>query len=271
MSLLTKILIAGATCYGLVVLAAFLGQRSLMYFPDRTRVAPTAAGLAGVLEVEIATPDGERLIAWHAPARAGRPTLLYFHGNGGNLDARSPRIARFMGEGWGVFMLAYRGYSGSTGSPSERANVADAGLAYDWLINAGVPARRLIVYGESLGTGVATQLAGSRSIAGLVLDAPYTSTTDVGAQAYPFLPVRLLMRDRYETVLHIKKISAPVLVLHGERDEVIPVGMGRAVHAAANAPKSITTFPRGGHNDLYINGNDALAVLRTWIGGLKLD
>lgn len=271
MNLLLKLLIAAAACYGLVVLAVFLGQRSLLYFPDRTRVAPSEAGLADVKEIELATPDGERLIAWYAAARGGRPTLLYFHGNGGNLDTRSPRIARFMGEGWGVLLLAYRGYSGSTGRPSERANVADAGLAYDWLIRAGVPAGRIVVYGESLGTGVATQLASTRAVAGLVLDAPYTSTVDVGARTYPFLPVRLLMLDRYETARHIKQVSAPVLVLHGERDDVIPVDMGRAVHAAANAPKSITTFPRGGHSDLYINGNDALVVLRAWISGLKFD
>ena len=172
-----------------------------------------------------------------------------------------------MGEGWGVYMMAYRGYGGSTGSPSEAANVADARLAYGALVLEGVEPSSIIVYGESLGTGVAARIAAERPVAGVVLEAPYTSIVDVAAQAYPFLPVRLLLVDRYETTKYLAQIRAPLLVLHGERDGVIPVAMGREVARLANEPKRLVTFPEGRHSDLYLNGNGALAAMRDWIRG----
>ena len=128
MSLFVKLAIAALCVYGLVALAAYFGQRRLMYFPDRMRTAPAEAGLQGVEERVLKTPDGARIVAWYGRARPGQPTLLYFHGNAGSLAARAPRIERFMGEGWGVYMMTYRGYGGSTGSPTETANVADARL-----------------------------------------------------------------------------------------------------------------------------------------------
>ena len=144
------------------------------------------------------TPDGARLVAWYGKAKPGQPTLLYFHGNAGSLAVRAERIRRFMDEGWGVYMMTYRGYGGSTGSPSETANVADARLAYGALVQEGVDPASIILYGESLGTGVAVRLATERPAGGLILDAPYTSIVEVAAQAYPFLPVRYFLKDRYE-------------------------------------------------------------------------
>jgi fermentation-respiration switch protein FrsA (DUF1100 family) len=251
------------TVYAAVVMAAWLGQRHLMYVPSQQRVSPPAAGLTGVEEQEIETPDGFRLIAWRAAAAAGRPTLLYFHGNAGNLAGRANRFARYRAKGFGLLMLSYRGYSGSSGRPSEAANVADARLAYDRLIGEGISPGEIIVYGESLGSGVAVQLAMSRSVGAVVLDAPYTSIVDVALRTYPYLPVRPLLIDRYESDRHIGSVTAPILILHGERDGIIPISMGKALYELAREPKKLVVFPNGGHVDLDDFG--AVDIVDQWV------
>jgi fermentation-respiration switch protein FrsA (DUF1100 family) len=268
MSIWIKIAIGAAAVYALAGVVGYLAQRKLMYFPDRARTLPAEAGLAGVEERTIETPDGERVVAWYGRARPGKPTLLYFHGNGGSLLARTSRVARFMDEGWGVYMMTYRGYGGSTGSPSETANVADARLAYAALVQEGVLPRSIIAYGESLGSGIAARIAAELPLAGVILDAPYTSIVDVAAQAYPFLPVRSFLIDRYETTRYIGSIKAPLLILHGARDGVIPVAMGRELARLAPEPKRLAIFPDGHHSDLYVNGNNAIDIVREWVGGL---
>ena len=267
MSGLMKTLFYAAIIYAAVVAIAYAAQRKLMYFPDATRIEPARIGLDGVREVELSTPDGARIVAWYTPAPPGQPTLLYFHGNGGNLAGRGQRIARYQNARLGVFMISWRSYSGSTGNPSEIANVADARLAYEHLVKLGVPPADIILYGESLGSGVAVQLATEVPVAGVVLDAPYTSTVELGAKAYPFLPVRWLMQDRYESARRIAGIGAPLLILHGARDTVIPVAMGQRLHALAREPKKIVIFPDGNHVDLDEHG--AVVKLRAWIDGIR--
>ena len=202
MQLILKLSFGLAALYAVVALSAFFFQRRLTYFPDPERTAPASFNLPRVEERIIET-DGERLVSWFAPASPGRPTILYFHGNAGNLASRSERVRRFLARGWGVLFMSYRGYSGSSGSPSERANVADAKRAYEMLRREGVPPEDIIVYGESLGSGVAVQVAAEKGIAGLVLDAPYTSIVDVAAVSYPYLPVRPFILDRYETMRYL--------------------------------------------------------------------
>jgi fermentation-respiration switch protein FrsA (DUF1100 family) len=267
MQLLVKLAFGLAALYAVVALSAFLFQRRLTYFPDPQRTSPASFNLVGVEERIIATPDGEQLVSWFAPAAAGRPTVLYFHGNAGNLANRSERVRRFLTRGWGVMFLSYRGYSGSTGTPSEGANVADAKLAYDTLRAAGVDPDDIIIYGESLGSGVAVQVAAEKQVGGLVLDAPYTSIVDVAEVSYPYLPVRPFIFDRYETMQYLPKVTAPLLVMHGEDDRVIPVEMGKAVYAAANAPKEIVTFPRAGHSDHHLYGS--YEELFRWVDALR--
>lgn len=269
MSFLIKLALGALCVYLAIALAAYLGQRRLMYFPDRARTLPAAAGLAGVEERMLKTPDGARVVAWYGKARPGEPTILYFHGNAGSLLSRAPRVERFMKEGWGVYMVSYRGYSGGTGNPTESANVADARLAYGALLLEGVDPASVILYGESLGSGVAVRLATERQVGGVVLDAPYTAIVDIAAKAYPFLPVRLLLADRYESTRYIAQVKAPLLILHGERDVVIPVAMGRELFRLANEPKRLVTFPAGGHSDLYLDGNGALEAVRDWVRKLE--
>ena len=159
--------------------------------------------------------------------------------------------------------MSYRGYSGSSGRPSERANVADAILVYDTLIGWGIEPEDLIVYGESIGSGIAVQVAAARPVGGVILDAPYTSIVDVAELHYPYLPGRLMMRDRYETLRHLKKVEAPVLVVHGELDGIIPVAMGRKVAASARGPSEIVTFPEAGHSDHVLYGS--FEAINDWI------
>jgi uncharacterized protein len=242
------------TIYVVAAVSMFSLQRRLLYFPDTARHQPSEVGLSGVKEVVLDTPDGAKLIAWYAPARSGRPTLLYFHGNGGGLANRADRIRRFNAAGYGVFMPSYRGYSGGTGSPSEGAIVADAKLAYDHLIGMGLSARQIVPYGESLGSGVAVRLATERQVAALILDAPYTSLPDVGKLLYPMMPVHSLMLDRFESRTHIKSVRAPILILHGTEDEVIPIEFGEALFALAPEPKEIAVIDDAGHSDIYSFG-----------------
>ena len=267
MTWLSKAVAVVAGLYLLVVVAIYLGQRRLLYFPDPERTLPQAMGLAGVEEVVLATPDGASLIAWWAKARPGQPTLLYFHGNGGSLAFRAERVRRYQAAGRGIFMMSYRGYSGSTGAPSEAANVADAALAYRHLIASGIAARDIIVYGESLGTGVAVQTASRLEVGGVILDAPYTSVVEVATSVYPYLPVRWLSKDRYDSLAVIDEVQAPVLIVHGELDEVIPVSMGRRMHEAATGPKEIVTFPLAGHDDHDLHGS--YDAINAWIDRLK--
>ena len=268
MSTLAKILAGVVGVYLLVALVTYMGQRRLMYFPDTARTLPAQAGLPNVSERVLNTPDGARIVVWYGKAKPGQPTLLYFHGNGGGLADRAERFRRFMGQGWGVYMMAYRGYAGSTGYPTEANNVADARLAYGALVQEGVLPESIIVYGESLGTNLATRVASEKVSAGLILEAPYTSVLDIALTDYPFLPVRLLLSDRYETDKVLPQVKVPLLIIHGKEDGVIPVSMAQKLAKLANEPKRLVIFPEGDHSDLYVNGNNALPVVRDWIRGL---
>lgn len=240
--------------YAAICAVAYFGNRRFMYFPDPTRVTPTEAGLHGVEEVEIAATDGTMLVAWQAPAKEGKPTILYFHGNGANAADRAPRIADMHRDGFGVFYLNNRGYGGSGGRPTEDNNVADAIAAYDYLVECGVSPEQVVVYGESLGSGQAVRLAAAKPVAAIVLESPLTSTVDVARTTYFWLPLRLLLADQYNNERNIRSVTAPVLVLHGEQDKVVPVEMGRRVYRAANEPKKIELFPHGGHVDFFHHG-----------------
>jgi fermentation-respiration switch protein FrsA (DUF1100 family) len=218
--------------------------------------------LAQVDEVVLATSDGERVIAWHAPPRGDKPVVLYFHGNGGALAWRAERFAHIIADGTGLVALSYRGYGGSTGSPSEAGLLRDAQAVYQFATER-YPPERLVLYGESLGTGVAVALAAEHKVGKVILEAPFTSAVDIGAAAYPFLPVRLLMHDRFRSDERIGKVTAPVLVMHGERDTVVPIRYGERLYALISAPKKFVRFPEGHHSDLDSHG--AQAAVRAFL------
>ena len=242
--------------YGAIVALAYFAQRSLQYFPERARTAPAAAGFPQAEEIELTTSDGERVIVWHVPPRGDKPVVLYFHGNGGALAWRAERFGRVVADGTGLLALSYRGYGGSTGRPSEAGLLRDAEATYAFATQR-YPAERLVPYGESLGSGVAVALAAAHKVGKLILEAPFTSAVDVGAAAYPFLPVRLLMHDTFRSDERIGKVAAPVMVLHGERDTVVPIRYGERLYALISAPKKFVRFPEGHHSDLDSHGAQA--------------
>jgi uncharacterized protein len=240
--------------YLVITAATYVLQRDLLFHPSSLHMVPRSLGLTDVAEMELDTDDGERLVAWYAPAAEGQPTLFYLHGNAGSLAHRAGRVRLYRGYGYGIFMLAYRGFSGSTGAPSESTIVADSLMAYDRLKTLGVPDEEIVVYGESLGTGVAVQVAANRRPNGLVLESPFSSVADVGSYLYPFLPVRWLLKDRFDSVEHIHQVKAPLMILHGEDDRIVPVRFGRKLFEAAPAPKTAFFFKGATHYTLYEHG-----------------
>jgi fermentation-respiration switch protein FrsA (DUF1100 family) len=229
----------------------YTAQRSFVFKPSGELVSPVDAGLAGVVAATVAMADGTPETVWVAPARPGYPTILYFHGNGGNVSTRADRFAEILGSGFGLYAPSQRGYPGSGGEPSEVAFVADGVEHFDRLAATGA---QIVIHGESLGTGVATAVAAQRNAAALILEAPFTAALDVAADTYPWLPVSILMSDQFLSRERIANVHAPVLILHGTADEVIPVEQGRALFALANEPKALEIMPGIDHGSLWKNG-----------------
>lgn len=245
-----NIVIAVVVIYAAIVAAAYFRQRGMMYFPDRERVSPASVGLAGVEELTFPSDDGVELIAWFKAPAEGRATILFFTGNAGSAAWRAERVRHYISRGYGFAILNYRGYGGSTGSPSEQGLIADGLAAAEQLAQRGIEPAGIVLHGESLGAGVAVQVATHHAFKALVLEAPFTTAVDVAAKAYPYLPARWLMHDRFESVNHIADVKAPVLIVHGEADELIPVSFGRRLFEAAAQPKSLLIVPNAGHSDL---------------------
>jgi uncharacterized protein len=220
--------------------------------------------LDGVQEISFTTADGIDLAAWYTPAPPNRPTVVMFHGNHGSLRGERYRLKNFRDAGVGVLLLAYRGYSGNAGAPNEQGLYADARASLDWLEENGVASSSIVLYGHSLGSGVATKMAAEREVGAVVLECPYTSTVDVAAWRFPVVPVSLLMEDRFESLSRIRMITEPLLVMHGDSDTVIPQHLGRELFDAANEPKQ-GFWPHGvGHNDVFDKGgfDTALEFIR---------
>lgn len=266
---MTYVAIAAAVYLALVG-GMYTFQRSLLYIPSQATPSPAASGVPEMAPVTLETEDGLRLMSWYHPAVAERPTLVYFHGNGGHIGYRGDKIRPYLDAGYGVLLVSYRGYGGNPGRPSEEGLYADGRAAMEFLAGRGVGPGRTVLYGESLGSGVAVHTALDQARAGApvaaaVLEAPFTSAVDAGAHHYPWAPVRWLMKDRYDSRAKIADIDAPVLIVHGGRDRVVPIHMGEALYAAATAPKDSLWIPDAGHNDLDSFGvsEKILAFLET--------
>jgi uncharacterized protein len=245
--------------FGLVCIAYFgicaamySFQRQLQYFPTNRSPLPETVGLADVQVITLEPSGGGAVVQmWYAPSQPGKPTILFFHGNAGEVADRAPRMAAYQAAGYGAAFVSYRGYGGSTGSPSEAGFLQDARAAYYWLLAHDVPHQQIVVIGESLGTGVAVQLAANVPVGAVVLEAPYSAAVDIAAGLYPWLPVRLLMQDQFRSIEEIGLVSAPLLVLHGTDDAVIPFASGEALFASANGPKTFITLEGQGHDALF--------------------
>lgn len=263
---MTKVMFGGLFLYVSLLGILWLMRMSLIYPLDPTHVPPDRSRLPDITERTLRTGDGNDLVIWTAPARAGEPTVLYFPGNAGNLDNRTERFRRFRLRGIGLVAMAYRGSSGSTGRASEAAVTADARLLRDRMFDLlGSEANGAVIYyGESLGAAVAVKLATTHAPDGLILEAPFTSVPDVAAEALPIFPARLILDERWDTDEHIRDLSAPLLVIHGTEDEVVPYAQGRAVFDAAGmAQKFFESVEGGTHDNLW-----SVDVQKTIIGFL---
>ncbi len=240
--------------YAAVVGLLYLGQRQLLYLPRTTTPQPADWGAEDMAVARYPTEDGLTLAGWHSPAEPGRATVVYFHGNAGHYGDRALKTRYLREAGYGLLLAGYRGYGGNPGRPTEQGLKADGRAAVAWLQARGVPPHRIVLYGESLGSGVAVPLAAGRSIGAVVLEAPFTSITDVAARLYFFAPVRWLLRDRFESIEIIGQVDAPLLIVHGERDTTVPVDHGRRLLEAATEPKQGIWVAEAGHADLHLHG-----------------
>ena len=253
-SVLLALTVGLAVLYSLVIASLFLLQRQILFRPAQDRPDFARVEVAGLEEVALPTADGLRLLAWFLPPRGEGPVLLFLHGNGGHIGHRTERIRRFAAQGWGVLLVEYRGYGGTPGTPSEAGLRLDAAAGLAALRARGIADGRIVLWGESLGSGLATWLAAREPVGAVVLETPYTSITAVAKRRYPFAPVDALLRDRFDSLVHMPAIRSPVLVLVAGRDVIVPPDMGHAIHAAA-PDGELWVAEQGGHTDLMQHGS----------------
>jgi len=256
----TRFLLLVLVAAGIIALM-WLVQRRLIYLPSGPMLSPQEVGLTAVEELTVRTRDGVPLGAWFVPPAQGAPrgTIIVFNGNAGNRSYRGPLAQRLSASGYAVCLFDYRGYGGNPGSPTEQGLLEDARAVRSAIAaRPDVDAGRIVYLGESLGTGVAVALASERAPAALVLRSPFTSMADVAAHHYWFLPVRQLLRDRFDSLSRIHGVRCPVLVLAGEKDTVVPLDLSRRLFEAAPGPKRLVTLAGVDHNDPELLEGDAL-------------
>ena len=223
--------------YLLVTIGLYFFQRSLLYHPMENNYSGDKLTVK-IEKVKITTEDNINLLAWyHKKDNKNYKTILYLHGNAGSLENRIHKINHFHDMNINFLLLSWRGFNGNKGEPTEKGLYKDARSAVKWLENLGINEENIIIYGESLGTGIATEIAQNRNFAGIILESPFTSMIAAGKSKYPIFPIKLLLKDKYESDKKIKNIMAPVLIMHGEDDKIVPFWMGEKMFQLANEPK----------------------------------
>ena len=223
--------------YFLVLVFLYFYQRNLLYHPNENNYSGDKISV-DIEKVKIQTADNIELLGWyHKKNLKDYKTLVYFHGNAGSLENRIHKLNHFQDMNINFLIIAWRGFNGNKGKPSERGLYVDGKSAIDWLKKKGVDEKNLILYGESLGTGVATHLAQNKNYAGVILETPFTSMVDAAKNFYPYIPINLLLKDKFENFKKVKNINTPILVMHGEVDQIVPFSMGKKIYEIANNPK----------------------------------
>ena len=234
---LINILILILLGYLVITFVLFFFQRNLLYYPAINNYSGEKLNVS-VEKVKIKTEDNIELLSWYHKKNSGDyKTILFLHGNAGTLENRIYKINHFTNMNVNFLIIAWRGFSGNKGKPTEKGLYEDAKSALRWLANKGVKEESIIIYGESLGTGVATEIAQNKNFAGVILETPFTSMVNVGKTKYPFFPVSFLLKDKYESDKKIKNIKSPILIMHGEVDKLVPFWMGKKLYSLANEPK----------------------------------
>ena len=223
--------------YFFILFYTYIFQRNLLYHPTENNYFGDKI-LVDVEKIKIRTQDNIQLVSWYHKKNLNKyKTILFLHGNAGSLENRIHKINHFKDMNINFLIIAWRGFSGNEGKPTEKGLYEDARSAVRWLKSNGVGENNIIIYGESLGTGVATEIAQNKNFAGVILESPFTSMVDAGKDKYPYLPVKLLLKDKYESDQKIKNIKSPVLIMHGKVDNIVPFHMGEKMYELANEPK----------------------------------
>ena len=262
---LAWLLVLAIAAYLVMLVPLVFGQRRRLYFPARLVGPASAWGLPRAQTLGLTTPRGERLVAWYEPAAAAKPTILFFHGNGGNLANRVDLLRRFAALGWGYLAVDYPGYGASPGKPTEIALMRAGQTAYANALALGVPASRLVVFGESLGSGVAVRIAAAHPVGALILDSAFSATVEIAAAHYWMFPVRLLMLDQYRSRDMIGRVTVPKLFLHASDDPIVPIRFDKSLFALAREPKTFVEV----HGCMHIVADAAFDQIEAWVDGLR--
>ena len=262
-----EIIIGILVIYLSILILLFIFQRNLLYHPNENNYFGDKLEV-DVEKVKIRTTDNISLLGWfHKKNLKNFKTILYFHGNAGNLENRIYKLNHFKDLDVNFLIIAWRGFSGNDGKPSENNLYIDGNSAMEWLKKNGVDENNIIIYGESLGTGVATEIAQNGNFAGLILETPFTSMVEAAKNFYPYIPVGLLLKDKYENQKKIKNINIPILVMHGEADKIVPFWMGKKIFDLANNPK-YSYFTK--HDDHMMEYDDKLVLaLKSFVDSLN--
>lgn len=251
-----QVILAALGAYALIVLSLFVFQRNLMYHTDSPQVPVAQSQVPEAEERFVDTAPGIRVRSWYLPPDGDKPVIVFYHGNAGTIADRDFKARLWRDMGYGVWLAGYRGFGGNPGLPTEQGLYDDARAVIRALEAHGIAPARMVIYGESLGSGVATQMAHELAQSGtpvraLVLEAPFTSMGDAAQARYPFVPARWLVKDRYRSIDKIASIDAPLFIVHGDRDRVIGQSHGRALFSTAQEPKKALWVDGGGHTDLF--------------------
>ena len=245
----------------------YFSQRNLLYHPSENNYSDDQLTVT-IEKVKITTEDNLELLAWyHEKDIINSKTILYLHGNAGSLENRIHKINNFEDININFLLLAWRGFSGNKGQPNEQGLYKDAKAAIKWLKKKGVKDQNIIIYGESLGTGIATEIAQNKNYAGVILESPFTSMIEAGSSKYPIFPIKLLLKDKYESNKKIKNIKSPILIMHGEEDRIVPFRMGKKLYELANEPK-YSYFPKNDDHMMEFN-KDLINSLNKFIKSLN--
>jgi len=267
MNYLALILIITLLIYFFILVSTYVFQRSLLYHPSENNYSGDEI-LVPVEKVKIKTQDNIELVSWyHNKNSNDYKTILFLHGNAGSLENRIHKINHFKDMKVNFLIIAWRGFSGNKGNPTEKGLYEDARSAIRWLESNNVKEKNIIIYGESLGTGIATEIAQNKNFAGVILESPFTSMIDAGKDKYPYLPVKFLLKDKYESDKKIKNINSPILIMHGRVDNIVPFHMGKKMYELANDPK-YSYFSE--YDDHMMEYNEKLLnALKDFINGLN--
>ena len=267
MNNLTVLLLILASIYFFILISTYIFQRNLLYHPKENNYFGDPLTVE-IEKVKVNTQDRIELLSWyHNKNLNNYKTILFLHGNAGSLENRIHKINHFKDMNVNFLLISWRGFSGNKGKPTEKGLYEDAKSAVAWLKSKGVNENNIIIYGESLGTAVATEIAQNKNFAGIILESPFTSMIDAGKNKYPYLPVRLLLKDKYESNKKIKNIKSPILIMHGKVDTLVPFDMGKKMYELANEPKYYYFSEYDDHMMEY--NEKLLKVLKDFISSLN--